>query len=244
MNRVDELLNYFGTQYPGKKDLQFIQQLKGMTREWEADILRGYFGFTCESVIHSRLGFYKGEIFTEEPTVDRDVVPILNNLKRINPNVVSVAFDPESSGPDTHYKVLQAVAQALKLYRKETGREDIEIWGYRNVWFRYHPAESNAFIPVTLNTFAILYNSFMNAFGSQAEASFPSYEHDGPFAELAQKIQVEQYQMMKTVLGREFFYDSEDSRTRSTRGLIFLKKMKLDEFFERSRDLRRFTENI
>jgi len=244
MNRVDELLNYFATQYPGKKDLQFIQQLKGMTREWEADILWGYFGFTCESVIHSRLGFYKGEIFTEEPTVDRDVLPILNNLKRINPNVVSVAFDPESSGPDTHYKVLQAVAQALKLYRKESGREDIEVWGYRNVWFRYHPSEVNTFIPVTLNTFAILYNSFMNAFGSQAEASFPSYEHDGPFAELAQKIQVEQYQMMKTVLGREFFYDSEDSRTRSTRGLIFLKKMKLDEFFERSRDLRRFTENL
>jgi len=243
-NRVDELLNYFSTQYPGKKDLQFIQQLKGMTREWEADILWGYFGFTCESVIHSRLGFYKGEIFTEEPTVDRDVLPILNNLKRINPNIVSVAFDPESSGPDTHYKVLQAVAQALKLYRKDTGREDIEVWGYRNVWFRYHPAEANGYIPVTLNTFAILYNSFMNAFGSQAEASFPSYEHDGPFAELAQKIQVEQYQMMKTVLGREFFYDSEDSRTRSTRGLIFLKKMKLDEFFERSRDLRRFTENL
>ncbi len=243
-NRVDELLNYFSTQYPGKKDLQFIQQLKGMTREWEADILWGYFGFTCESVIHSRLGFYKGEIFTEEPTMDRDVLPILTNLKRINPNIVSVAFDPESSGPDTHYKVLQAVAQALKLYRKDTGREDIEVWGYRNVWFRYHPAEANAYIPVTLNTFAILYNSFMNAFGSQAEASFPSYEHDGPFAELAQKIQVEQYQMMKTVLGREFFYDSEDSRTRSTRGLIFLKKMKLDEFFERSRDLRRFTENL
>ena len=243
-NRVDELLNYFATQYPGKKDLQFIQQLKGMTREWEADILWGYFGFTCESVIHSRLGFYKGEIFTEEPTVDRDVVPILNNLKRINPNVVSVAFDPESSGPDTHYKVLQTVAQALKFYRKDTGREDIEVWGYRNVWFRYHPAEANTYIPVTLNTFAILYNSFMNSFGSQAEASFPSYEHDGPFAELAQKIQVEQYQMMKTVLGREFFYDNEDSRTRSTRGLIFLKKMKLDEFFERSRDLRRSTENL
>jgi glucosamine-6-phosphate deaminase len=242
-NRVDELLSYFATQYPGKKDLQFIQQLKGMTREWEADILWGYFGFTCESVIHSRLGFYKGEIFTEEPTVDRDVVPILNNLKQINPNVVSVAFDPESSGPDTHYKVLQAVAQALKFYQKDTGREDIEVWGYRNVWFRYHPSEANAYIPVTLNTFAILYNSFMNAFGSQAEASFPSYEHDGPFAELAQKIQVEQYQMMKTVLGREFFYDNEDSRTRSTRGLIFLKKMKLDEFFERSRNLRRTTEN-
>jgi len=243
-NRVDEILNYFATQYPGKKDLPFIQQIKGMTREWEADILWGYFGFTCESVIHSRLGFYKGDIFTEDPTMSRDVVPVLDNLKKINPTIVTVALDPESSGPDTHYKVLQAIAEALKIYSNETGRRNIEVWGYRNVWFRFHPSDANAFIPVTLNTFAVMRNSFMDSFGSQAEASFPSHEHDGPFSELAQKIQVQQYQMLKTVLGRKFFYDSSDSRTRSTRGIIFLKKMTLDEFFERSRVLRRSAENI
>jgi glucosamine-6-phosphate deaminase len=243
-NRADEILNYFRTQYPGKKDLPFIQQLKGMTREWEADILWGYFGFTCESVIHSRLGFYKGDIFTEDPTVSRDVIPVLNNLKKIKPTVVTIALDPESSGPDTHYKVLQAVAEALKIYQKESGRDDIEVWGYRNVWFRFHPSDVNALIPVTLNTFAVLRTSFLDAFGSQAEASFPSYEHDGPFSELAQKIQVEQYQMLKTALGREFFYDSTDSRTRSTRGLIFLKKMSLNEFFERSRVLKKSAENL
>jgi len=242
-NRVDELLNYFNTQYPGKKDLAYIQQLKGMTREWEADLLWGYFGFSCTSVFHSRLGFYKGDIFTEEPTVDRDVVPVLNNLTKLNPDIVTVALDPESSGPDTHYKVLQAVSEALKIHRKKSGRDDIEVWGYRNVWFRFHLADANAYIPVTLNTFAILQNSFMNSFGSQAEASFPSYEHDGPFSELAQKIQVEQYQKLKTLLGREFFYESEDSRTRSTRGLVLLKKMTLDEFFERSSKIKKSTES-
>ena len=50
--------------------------------------------------------------------------------------------------------------------------------------------------------------------------------------------------MLKTVLGREFFYDSTDSRTRSTRGLIFLKKMSLNEFFERSRVLKKSAENL
>ena len=243
-HRVDELLNYFRTQYPGKKDLHYIQQLKGMTREWEADLLWGYFGFRCNSILHSRLGFYKGEIFTEDPTVERDIVPVLNNLKKINPDVVTVALDPESSGPDTHYKVLQAISKALQIYSTESGRSDIEVWGYRNVWFRFHPADANAYIPVTLNTFAIMYNAFMNSFGSQAEASFPSYEHDGPFVGLAQKIQVEQYQMIKTIIGREFFYDSEDSTTRSTRGIIYLKKMNLDEFFERSSELKKTTENI
>jgi len=242
-NRVDELLNYFSTQYPGKKDLAYIQQLKGMTREWEADLLWGYFGFSCSSVIHSRLGFYKGDIFTEEPTVDRDVIPVLKNLQNINPDIVTVALDPESSGPDTHYKVLQAVSEALKIHRNKSGREDIEVWGYRNVWFRFHLVDANAYIPVTLNTFAILQHSFMNSFGSQAEASFPSYEHDGPFSDLAQKVQVEQYQMLKFLLGRAFFYESEDSRTRSTRGIVLLKKMTMDEFFERSSEIKKTTES-
>jgi glucosamine-6-phosphate deaminase len=243
-NRIMELCNYFETQYPGKKDMPFIQQLKGMTREWEADILWGYFGFGAESVIHSRLGFYKGDIFTEEPDLNRDVLPVLDLLKKIKPTVVTVAFDPEGSGPDTHYKVLQAISTALKLYQQETGNDKIKVWGYRNVWFRYHPSEANLFIPVTLNTMAILHDSFMNSFGSQANASFPSYEHDGPFSELAQKIQVEQYDQMATLLGKDFFYQNPDSRIRSTRGLVYLKEMGLDEFHAYSRELRKFTENI
>ncbi len=243
-NRLSELINYFKTQYPGKKDLPYIQQLKGMTREWEADILWGYFGFRCESVIHSRLGFYKGDIFTEEPTMDRDVIPVLETIRRTRPDVITVAFDPEGSGPDTHYKVLQAVSTALRLYREETGRNDIEIWGYRNVWYRFHPVEATHFVPVTHNTRAILDHAFRNAFGSQKEASFPSYEYDGPFSGLAQKIQVAQYQKMKTLLGRDYFYQNTDSRIRSTRGLVFLKVMTMDEFQQRSIELRKTTENI
>ncbi len=242
--RMQELINYFKTQYPGKKDLPYIQQLKGMTREWEADILWGYFGFSTESVIHSRLGFYKGDIFTEEPTIERDVKPVLALLEKINPDVISVAFDPEGSGPDTHYKVLQAVTEALKLYVEKTGKTDIKIWGYRNVWYRYHPSEANLFVPVTHNTRAILDHAFMNAFGSQREASFPSYEFDGPFSGLAQKIQVEQYQTMKKLLGRDYFYRNEDSRIRSTRGFVYLKVMELEEFYSASMELRKKTENL
>ncbi|HGY56803.1 MAG TPA: glucosamine-6-phosphate deaminase [Caldithrix abyssi] len=242
--RIEELSSYFRTQYPGKKDLPYIQQLKGMTREWEADILWGYFGYTCESVIHSRLGFYKGDIFTEEPTMERDVKPVLDVLHKTRPDVVTVAFDPEGSGPDTHYKVLQAVSTALRMYQEETGRDDIQVWGYRNVWYRFHPSEANLFVPVTHNTRAILNDAFLNAFGSQRDASFPSYEYDGPFSGLAQKIQVEQYQQMKTLLGRDYFYQNPDSRIRSTRGFVFLKVMNLDEFYQNSAKLRKFTENL
>ncbi len=247
----DELLRilvdlkvYFVNQYPGAKDRPEVQKLKGMIREWEADIKWGYFGHNTDDVIHSRLGFYTGDIFTEEPEIDRDVLPVLQTLKRVQPTVVTVALDPEGSGPDTHYKVLQAISAALKLYKEDFPAADIKVWGYRNVWYRYHPSEANLFIPVTLNGMAILKDVFINAFRSQAEASFPSYEYDGPFSGLTKKIHVEQYQFMRTVLGSDFFYQNPDSRIRSTRGLIYLKVMDLEKFFSHSRELRKKTEDL
>jgi glucosamine-6-phosphate deaminase len=243
-DRINELISYFETQYPGKKDLAHIQLLKGMMREWEAECLWGYFGFDSSSVLHARLGFYKGEIFSEEPTIERDVRPILQVLKRTMPTIVSTTLDPEGAGPDTHYKVMQAITEALKQHEKQENRSDIEVWGYRNVWYRFHPAEANMYVPVSLNMFSVLDSSFKRAFVSQRDASFPSYEHDGPFSELAQKIQVEQYAKIKTCLGREFFYEHPRPLIRATRGLVFLKSMTLKEFYAHSRELKRRTENV
>jgi len=155
-----------------------------------------------------------------------------------------VALDPEASGPDTHYKVMQAITGALKVYEKESGRSDIEVLGYRNVWYRFHPSEANMFVPVSLNMFALQDSSFKESFISQRDASFPSYEHDGPFSELAQRIQVEQYHMLKTCLGREFFNEHESALIRATRGMVYMKRLSLKEFYERSRELKKSTENL
>jgi len=242
-DRIDELINYFETQYPGKRDLPYIQQLKGMTREWESACLWGYFGWDESAIHHLRLGFYKGEIFTEDPTFARDMVPVLNLLKETAPDVVTVAFDPEASGPDTHYKVLQAVSGALSQYEQETGNHDIEVIGYRNIWFRFHPSESNIFVPVSLNMLTLQHSSFVNTYLSQRDASFPSYEMDGPFSLLAQKIQVEQYEMLKTCLGRDFFYEHPSALIRATRGFVFIRSMNLEQFYGESLALKRLTES-
>ncbi len=241
-DRIAKLKDYFAEVYPGQKDTPDVQKLKGMCREWEAECLWGYWGWNTERVHHLRLGFYSGDIFTEEPTESRDVPPIVELLKKCNPDVVSVAFDPEGSGPDTHYKVMQAVAQALREYENLSDKE-ITIWGYRNVWYRFHPAEANRYIPVSLNQLSVLKSSFMNSFISQKEASFPSYEYDGPFCDLAQKIQVEQYQMLKTCLGREWFYEHSSPLIRATRGFVFLNEMSLNEFFTHSRELQKAQES-
>ncbi|MEW6355920.1 MAG: glucosamine-6-phosphate deaminase [Planctomycetota bacterium] len=241
--RIAELETYFASEYPGKKDPPHVQQLKGMCREWEAECLWGYFGWNCSNVMHLRLGFYTGDIFTEEPTVERDVEPVLDALLKVRPDVVTVALDPEASGPDTHYKVMQAIAEALRSYEGKTGRSDIKVWGYRNVWYRFHPSEANIYVPVSLNMFAIMRSAFMNTFISQKDASFPSHEYDGPFCDLAQQIQVEQYQKLKTCLGREWFNEHPSAIIRATRGIVFLKELTLAEFYAHSRELRQAAEN-
>lgn len=241
--RLEELEAYFVSRYPGQKDIEHIQRLKGMCREWEAECLWGYFGWNCDNVHHLRLGFYTGDIFTKEPSLETDVPPIVQSLEQIEPDIITVAFDPESSGPDTHYKVLQAIAEAVKIHEKKTGRRDLKIWGYRNVWYRFDLSDVNQLVPVSLNMFSIMQEAFLNAFLSQKQASFPSYEHDGPFCELAQSIQVGQYQAIKSALGREWFYDSESPLIRATRGFVYLKEMDTKEFYHSCRELKKTIEN-
>jgi glucosamine-6-phosphate deaminase len=98
-------------------------------------------------------------------------------------------------------------------------------------------------IPVSLNSLSMMHAAFMNCFGSQSAASFPSYEHDGPFSELAQQIQVEQYKYLETFLGSEFFQKNGHPRLRAARGMIYLREMDLDEFFQRVRELKKMTED-
>ncbi len=50
--------------------------------------------------------------------MEKDVLPILNDFRKYKPTVISLAMDPQGSGPDTHYKVLQAIASAVEEWNK------------------------------------------------------------------------------------------------------------------------------
>ena len=137
-----------------------------------------------------------------------------------------------------------ATAEALRIYQQRSGKTDLKVWGYRNVWFRFDPSEANVYVPVTMAMFATAHDAFMNSFSSQKNASFPSYEYDGPFSELAQRIQVQQYRAIKICLGREWFHNHHSALIRAARGLVFLKEMTPEEFFHSCRELRKSVENI
>ncbi len=235
--KVRELINMISGFYDGEKNPPDIQKLKGMIREFEEELVWAHFGVKAGSCRHNRLGFYKGDIFTEEPEIHRDVDPVYEMLSEIKPTVLSLAFDPEGSGPDTHYKVLQAIAEALRRYAGENDVSGLRIRGYRNVWYRFHPADANLFIPVSLNAMATLENSFRNCYISQVNASFPSYELDGPFSLLTEKIWVEQMNDIQLLMGKNFFYEHPHPKVRATHGFVFIREMSVDEFLGHARAL-------
>ena len=242
--KIEHLIAKLETSYDGEKNPPDIQKLKGMLREFEEELVWAHFGVRVDNVHHLRLGFYTGDIFTEQPDKGRDVQPILDLIRKINPTVISLAFDPEGSGPDTHYKVLQAIAEALRLWKEEKDLSALRIIGYRNVWYRFDAAEADVIVPVSLNGLSILDDALTNCYLSQVDASFPSYQHDGKFSELTQKIWVEQLRNIQFLLGKDFFYDNENPKIRSCHGMLYFKEMSVDTFLSHARKLEKSIEGM
>lgn len=244
VSQIQKNIDLIDASYSGEKNPPDIQKLKGMLREFEEELVWAHYGVKVQNIEHLRLGFYTGDIFTPQPQHQRDVEPVLEMLKRVDPTVISLAFDPEGSGPDTHYKVLQATAEALRMWGREKDISHLRIIGYRNVWFRFHPSEANVFTPVSLNSMAVLDWSFKNCYISQVDASFPSYELDGPFSDLSLKLWVEQFKRVQLVLGKDFFYENNSPKIRATHGMIYHKEMTPEEFLRHARELEKSIEGV
>ncbi len=227
----------------GRPNSPEIQQLKGDIREFEEELVWAYAGTALEHIHHLRLGLYNdysgviaGPSFREcgtqsphpmswFPNPDRDVLPILAQLRELKPTVLTVAIDSEGQGPNTHYKVMQSIAEAVRLWGEEEDLSKLRVFGYRNVWSTFHPAESNVYVPVSLNAFAVFEKAFKDSYLTQVKAEFPNPDFDGPFSELAETIWVKQYKDIQFILGKDFFYENDHPLIRATHGLIFLKEM-------------------
>jgi glucosamine-6-phosphate deaminase len=243
-DQINKILGTLRKSYDGEKNPPDIQKLKGMIREFEEERVWAYFGVKIKNVHHLRLGFYTGDIFTENPERTRDVQPVLTQLREIQPTVISLSLDPEGSGPDTHYKVLQVIAEAVRLWQKDKDLSDLRIWGYRNVWHHFHPAEANVIVPVSLSAMGVVNNAFTNCYVSQVEASFPSYRYDGKFSDFMRQIWVNQLKTIQLLLGKTYFFQHESPRIRAAHGLLFFREMKVDEFLSYARRLEESTEGM
>jgi glucosamine-6-phosphate deaminase len=229
---LEDLVRQLKAIEPGRTEPDIFHLIKGWLREYEAELVWAYFGIDMDHVSHLRLPFYSANIFPQYPDVEKDVLPIVELLEKVRPTIITLALDPEGSGPDTHYKTLIALADAIDKYAGGRPEMNLRIWGYRNIWSRYQLYEVNKIVPTSLNSFAVLHNMFNSCFLSQKSASFPSYELDGTFSELAQKIWVEQHNHLVALMGQEYFYESPNPMFRRSYGAIYLKDMSYKEFSE------------
>lgn len=241
---INDVISILRRSYDGEKNPAKIQKLKGMIREFEEELVWAHFGVQVKNVHHLRLGFYTGDIFTEQPDKKRDVEPIVEMFRKIKPTKISLTLDPEGSGPDTHYKVLQATAEAVRKWSEEHDTSKLRIIGYRNVWFKFEPHEANVIVPVSLGDMSVMEDSFANCYLSQVNASFPSYSHNGKFSTVAKRTWVGQLNDIQLLLGKNYFYLHERAKVRSSHGLIFFRDMNVDEFLATARELEKSIEGM
>ena len=216
-NRANWMLKqYFPRKMPGAKDIAQVQTLKGVMRESEEDRHMTVQGVPVRDVYHLRSGFYtRGGKPQEE-----DVGSFLKVLKGFKPHIVTVALDPEGTGPSTHHKTLQVVANALKGYH-----HDAKVWGYRNVWHRFTASEANIMFPVGEKQLQEQNECFANCYSTQKNAEFPPIEYQGTFSEYSAAIQREQFETLRLLLGREFFEEHESDEVRNAAGFVFMQEL-------------------
>jgi glucosamine-6-phosphate deaminase len=241
---IAEILESLENSYDGGKNPPKVQKLKGMIRELEEELVWAHYGISVKNVHHLRLGFYQGDVFSNQPDKERDVLPILEEFRKYKPTVISLAMDPQGSGPDTHYKVLQAIARAVEEWNKEEDLSNLKIIGYRNVWFKYNPWDVEVLVPVSLNSLATLNKSFSECYVTQVNASFPSYQLDGKFSDLTQKVWLEQHKQIQLLLGKNFFYENDSALLRATHGVVYLHELNVEQFLEEAFSLEKSMEGI
>lgn len=110
--------NYLNSHSSGDNVPKLIQLLKGSMRENEVERVWCLNKTLMKNVYHFRSSFYTDDFFTPIPSIVDDSIPFSSYIYQAKPKYVSVAFDPEGTGPDTHYKVLQVVCEGLRILLK------------------------------------------------------------------------------------------------------------------------------
>lgn len=229
------LSGYFIEKVPGQIDDESIKLLKGAMRESECDRLWAMHNVPLSRIHHMRSKFYTGEHFNPLPSLEQDAKPMIALLENIQPDIVTVTMDPEGTGPDTHYKVLQVVAQSLKNWQY---KKPVNVWGYRNVWYRFKYADANRFIPISQQDLQNIDNDFSKCFYTQKAAEFPSPYFDGRFSELSVKIQKEQKAHLKLLLGNDYFEKHPNAKVRQADGFLLFRDLPLSDFLQEARNLK------
>lgn len=193
--------------------------MKMMIRESEEEQLWNRSGIKC-GMSHMRSTFYNDPYFNSKQTFNQDASSCLSVIEKFSPELILVLHDSHVHGPNTHQVSFRIVMEAVRAYEK-----DVPVWGYRNVWDRYSFDEAWVIVPVSQAEYDQQHKMFVECFGSQKKALYPSQHGTEPFTVYAQNIQKEQYQEAVALLGEDYFKNHADKRMRSAVGLILFEKV-------------------
>ena len=239
VTKAEEEVKGLKSKLPGDKTPIEMQLLKGSMRESECDRLWALKGTrVSRDVHHLRSAFYTDDFFTPLPSIEKDAKPFMDLVKQVEPTIITVAFDPEGTGPDTHYKVLQVVATSVELLNEKNPSFSPKIWGYRNVWFRFGIPQTTLMLPTGDLEMDEMKDAFMTCFSTQRDASFPAPDYDGPFSDWSEVAQREQRKMLGVLLGENWFKTHKNQNIRDSTAFIFLKEMTVEEFTKSARSLK------
>ena len=99
-------------------------------------------------------------------------------------------------------------------------------------------------VPVSMNSLATLDKSFTDCYLTQVNASFPSYQLDGKFSDLTQRVWFEQHRQIQFLLGKNFFYENDHPLLRATHGLVYMRELNVDEFLSEAMNLGKSVEGL
>lgn len=209
-----------------KQDVQLLdpmhkQALKFAIRESESEKKWGTVVSDQVAVQHLRASFYDviDDGVALQQAIERDVERVIDYLKVVQPDIITMLVDPIDIGPATHHRSQQVMMQAIM---QANFTKPIEIIGYRNVWSTFSLEQASMIIPVTQAELDQVESIFMNCFVTQNTTMIVDDEMKN-FAQETTQIQKYQWQSVLSLLGGE----NQQGDPREFEGAIFLQKINI-----------------
>ncbi|MFP4510912.1 MAG: hypothetical protein ACLFNQ_12390 [Spirochaetaceae bacterium] len=207
--RVEALIRHFEDADHLHVEAADLRHLRSLQQEWSSDCLWTSFGCRGQDV-----QYFGG---ASVPRRLKDM------LAAVRPDIVTIPFDPDGSGPAPLYETLGEVLPVLADYQAsrraaESGWPGLRIVGYRMPGSVGRPSEADVFIPVSISDLASIRTAIVDVAGLPDD-----------YVRLIEQTVLEQYGVVSETLGAGFLRDHEHDELRSAVGMSFLQDRPLDE---------------
>jgi LmbE family N-acetylglucosaminyl deacetylase len=128
--------------------------------------LRAEFYLSAESLLKQSVSEHKN-------INQQDVARVIDYLKQVKPDIITVLVDEQGCGPQTHHQAAELMFAAIAEYRlwlQAQGRSDeLIILGYRNIWSSFTPDQASLIVPVSQQDLDLVEAIFEQCFISQCQ---------------------------------------------------------------------------